>query len=296
MKQTVNNSSFLWMVCVALVTIFFGYVLWLNPGYDVSNYPASGFFLLGTIAVGAFTFGIMCLSWFISLFRKHDSYKPFLGFKTSQNILMGIVSLIFMGVEFFGISTKTSEAYAKQLAQNPPQVVVYSPPPSASPLPKPKNTQVKQQVRDDGEPWGVAKQIDEHTWTMKIGEDAKMATPQEVFNALNDYRVTHGSNRLEWDDRLAVYGTTRAKYFTSIKALDGHKGFVEYTNNPDNLRTLGYWSVGENSSFGYRVSGVHLIEWVYAGDEPHNKNQLNPNWTRVGVGIDGESSDLIFAR
>ena len=30
---------------------------------------------------------------------------------------------------------------------------------------------------DDGQPWGVAKQIDDVTWQMKVGQDAQMGTP-----------------------------------------------------------------------------------------------------------------------
>jgi len=123
-----------------------------------------------------------------------------------------------------------------------------------------------------------------------------MATPREVFDALNDYRARMGSNRLEWDDRLAGYGTTRAKHFESIKGLDSHKGFNEYVQSYENRQKLGYDWLGENSSYGYRVNGVHLIEWVYAGDKPHDDNQRSTNWTRVGVGIYGNSTDLIFAR
>ncbi len=147
----------------------------------------------------------------------------------------------------------------------------------------------------DLEEWGKAKQISEHSWTMKIGYDSRMATPNEIFTALNDYRIKHGRNSLSWDDRLANYAAQRAQYFTSIGDLDDHAGFNEFLKNEDNVRSLGYYWLGENSSYGYRLEGVHLIEWVYAGDQPHNDNQLNPDWTHVGVGVDGYQTDLIFA-
>ncbi|MBI5126953.1 peptidoglycan-binding protein [Candidatus Roizmanbacteria bacterium] len=145
------------------------------------------------------------------------------------------------------------------------------------------------------EEWGKAKQISEHSWTMNIGYDAKMATPGEIFEALNNYRIKHGRNSLNWDDRLANYASQRAQYFTSIDNLDEHAGFNEFLKSEDNVRSLGYYWLGENSSFGYRLEGVHLIEWIYAGDQPHNDNQLNPDWTHVGIGVDGYQTDLIFA-
>lgn len=147
----------------------------------------------------------------------------------------------------------------------------------------------------DLEEWGKAKQVSEHGWTMNVGFDAKMAAPQEILLALNSYRQKHGRNSLSWDDRLANFAKQRAKYFTQISNLDEHAGFSEFVKSEENIRSLGFWWLGENSSYGYRLEGVHLIEWVYAGDQPHNDNQLNPDWTNVGIGIDGYQTDIIFA-
>lgn len=160
----------------------------------------------------------------------------------------------------------------------------------------PASGQVTQNVSkvNSNEPWGVAKQVSEHTWTMKVGQDATMATPNEIYEALNTFRQRNGSGRLDWDDRLARYAQERAIVFTNLGKLDEHAGFNDYVKSIDNIRNLGFWSVGENSSYGYRVMGVHLIEWVYAGDKPHNDNQLNPKWTNVGVGVNNTETDIIF--
>lgn len=144
------------------------------------------------------------------------------------------------------------------------------------------------------EEWGVAKQIDEHTWTIKVGEDARMATPQEILTALNEYRQRHGSNTLQWDDKLAEYAQGRADHFNSIKSTDKHAGFNDYVQNQNGFEKLGFNGLGENSSYGYKVEAVHLIEWIYAADEPHNKNQLNSGWSHVGIGVSGTSTNLIF--
>jgi hypothetical protein len=146
----------------------------------------------------------------------------------------------------------------------------------------------------DNEEWGKAKQLSEHTWTMKVGLDDKMATPQEIFEALNNYRRQHAREALTWDDRLAALAQMRAQAFTSLGSTDEHRGFFEYTNNLDNVKSLGFWSLGENSTYGYRLTGVHLIEWIYAADEGHNANQLNSQWSYVGIGVDGTQTDLIF--
>ena len=107
--------------------------------------------------------------------------------------------------------------------------------------------------------WGVAKQIGPVTWTMKIGEDLKMATPKEILAALNVYRVKRGSQELTWNENLAKFAQTRADYLASIKTTDAHKGFEDYLNNQDGFNKLGFTWLGENISYGYRMEGVHFL-------------------------------------
>jgi uncharacterized protein YkwD len=146
----------------------------------------------------------------------------------------------------------------------------------------------------DNEPWGVSKQIDEVTWTLKVGEDESMATAREIYNALNEYRKTKGSQILTWDDKLGNYAQERAKYLNSIKDVDKHAGFNDYLENQDCFNKLGFTMLGENISYGPKLSGVHIIEWVYAGDKPHDNNQLDNKWNYVGIGVDGLANCVIF--
>jgi uncharacterized protein YkwD len=158
------------------------------------------------------------------------------------------------------------------------------------------NSKVKKVVTPtpDNGPWGVSKQIDSTTWTMKIGEDATMATSQEILAGLNEYRKVHGSQVLNWDEKLANYAKDRAKYLNGIKSVDQHKGFNDFMENQNGFNKLGFTSLGENISYGFRLNGVHIIEWMYAGDEPHNKNQLDNRWNYVGIGVEGLATSLIF--
>lgn len=148
----------------------------------------------------------------------------------------------------------------------------------------------------DSAPWGVAKKIDETTWTMKVADDNKMATSQEIFQALNSYRKQKGVGALVFDQNLASFAEKRAQTFASIGKLDGHAGFNDYFKDQQNLKNIGFWGVGENSSFGFTMSGVHLIEWVFAADPPHDNNQLDPSWTHVGIGIKSTGVDIVFGK
>ena len=143
-------------------------------------------------------------------------------------------------------------------------------------------------------PWGKSTQVDEHTWTIKVGIDNTMAKPLEILAALNSYRQRHGRGTLEWSDALGEFAAKRAGYFVQINKLDGHAGFLDFVNNQDGFKKLGFTGLGENSSIGYTLEAVHLIEWIYAGDKPHNDNQLSSDWKYIGIGVMNNSTDLVF--
>lgn len=166
--------------------------------------------------------------------------------------------------------------------------------PSQPPLPTTSQIIPTQNIPSDTTPWGIAQQIDEYTWTMKINQDPVMTTSKELFDALNEYRRVKGVSQLTWDDKLANYAQTRAQFFNQQKKLDSHAGFQDFLENQNGFEVLGFDRLGENASFGYRLTGTHLIEWVYAGDEPHDKNQRDNRWAFVGVGVDGTATCLIF--
>lgn len=188
----------------------------------------------------------------------------------------------------------------KSVKIEPISVTTFKPVGSSTPVPTVKNTPRPSRppvtpLPTDSTPWGIARQTDEHTWTMKIGLDPVMATPDEILSALNEYRRRYGSQILTPDQKLTAYAQTRVDYFNQIKNIDSHLGFNNFLEKEDGFNKLGFTYLGENISYGYRLSGVHLIEWVYAGDEPHNRNQLDSKWDHVGIAVKGTATCLIFA-
>lgn len=146
----------------------------------------------------------------------------------------------------------------------------------------------------DTEPWGIAKKIGDHSYTIKLGSDERMGTPREIYDALNVYRHTKGVGTLNWDDTLARYAQVRAEYFKSIHTTDEHKGLNDYLDNQDGFVKLAHNRIGENSYFGGPLLGVHVIEWLFASSAEHNANQLDHEWNDVGVGVTDTSINLIF--
>lgn len=167
------------------------------------------------------------------------------------------------------------------------KIVVERPIPASIPL--------KQAQLDDGKPWGVAEKVGEHTYSIKVQNDARMGSSEEILNAINDLRIRNGVQILKSDSRLCTYAYERAKYFEAIKSTDEHRGFMDYLNNQDGFEKLGFAILGENSSYGYVMSGVHLVEFVYMQSQEHNKNQLDSRWDRGCVGVYGSATNVLFA-
>ena len=163
-----------------------------------------------------------------------------------------------------------------------------------TPTPPPQKIIVPK-TNPDSSPWGVAKKIGEHTYQIQVQNDSQMGSAAEILQALNDLRTRSGAQLLASDPRLCQYAKDRADYFVTIKSTDAHAGFIDFLDNHDGFRFLGYGQVGENSSYGYVLSGVHLIEWVYNSDTEHSQNQLDPKWDRACVGVSSPATDLIFA-
>jgi uncharacterized protein YkwD len=317
-KRVIDKTSNILIIIWLITIIFFFIIIILSDLKEYSDRfnfisnksPYFPIIMQTTIITGITTFiaGIgMKLIYGISfLFKRRKRLSQIIFAAMSILLTLTIFGVLIIWHTFNKNEYKVQQADTKKIKEKimpSPSVDEYllgrlSPRPLTSEKPVKKYEQNNTKAGNEAEPeeWGVAKQINEVTWTMKIGYDDRMATAQEIFEALNTYRQRHGTGSLTWDDNLAEYAQSRAGYFSSIGTTDKHAGFNEYIKNEENLKKLGFWGVGENASYGYRLYGVHIIEWIYAGDEPHDKNQRDPNWTHVGVGVSGTETALIFGK
>lgn len=146
-------------------------------------------------------------------------------------------------------------------------------------------------------PWGTTEKIEEHIYRTYVGSDGAMGTPEEILKALNAYRHTHGIGAdLGSDEPLCQLAKERAETQERLGDLDKHKGLEDYMSNPDHWKDLNIYGIGENASYGYILSGVHLIEWVFDADSEHRENQLNSTWNLACAGVAGKAVDIIFGK
>lgn len=116
---------------------------------------------------------------------------------------------------------------------------------------------------------------------------------KDVLSALNAYRKKNGVGELSIDTKLQEFAQSRADYFASTGSMDNHAGFQSMMND-NGFAKMGFNALGENSSFGAFGSAQNLIETIYGGHGPHDENQLNSDWTHVGIGIKDDATNLVF--
>lgn len=232
--------------------------------------------------------------------KKHTStYKSHYQFRILSLLSVILLSVIFGYVtpETRGEGYQSAEVKSAQTSQRDTSVAYVDENitdvrsmPTSTPLP----TQTPTPMPLPEKKYDKSRQIGEYTWTIDVPDEEKSGSAREVLEALNAYRQKHGRGALTLDGQLSGYAQSRADSFASNSKTDSHSGFLDYINNQDGFTKLGFMKLGENSSYGYKVSGTTLIESVYAGDSPHDTNQLSSDWTHVGVGVNGLATNLIF--
>ena len=169
-----------------------------------------------------------------------------------------------------------------------------TPIPTATPRTLPKNTPTPNAINPSQY---TAEKINDVTWRVKnVANDDKMASAQEVFNALNYYRNSHGVSSLLWDNNLSSFAQSRANLFSKNGSLDSHSGFTDYMNN-DGFNKSGFNGLGENSAFlSGNMSGERIVKDIFGADGAHDGQQLNPLWTHAGVGVSGVAVNVNFGK
>lgn len=232
-------------------------------------------------------------------------------FLSAYNICMGQVRFTFFCAVFFLIPTilafikpstvtdhrlqplinKTREAtgHAQKKAVAGARIQAAT----VSPSPFPAKTSTLQATITP--PPGQSVKVDDTTWRITVSQDAQMGTQSEVFAALNAYRQKRGKAQLTWDDKLGSYAQSRADFFSVNGSMDSHAAFDNFTSSQNGFAALGFSSLGENSAYlGGPIEATRIIEVIFAGDAPHDNNQLDENWSHAGVGIHGQAVDVVF--
>lgn len=131
------------------------------------------------------------------------------------------------------------------------------------------------------------------TTSSKPETSTSKITTESVLKALNDYRSQKGVGNLVIDSKLQEYAQSRANYLKDLGKLDKHAGHKAFMAD-DGFSKLGFNAIAENQSYNFKGDSQGLIENLYGKSSGHNRNQLNSEYTHVGIGISGAFTNLVF--
>lgn len=127
-----------------------------------------------------------------------------------------------------------------------------------------------------------------------IPKEINKSFTQELFEALNNYRAKNGQGSLSHDSKLTDFSQTRLQTFISIGNIDDHGPFNAILNS-DGFNLLGFWALAENSSVNSSPkSAQEIIENVFGQSPGHNANQLNSNYSHVGIAANETFTNFVF--
>lgn len=159
---------------------------------------------------------------------------------------------------------------------------------------KPNTSKIQKDIRllptESPFNWTVEK-VDEQVTRIAVPPDPRMSTPDELFEAMNNYRKAHSVQTLTKSDLLCSIAQNRANEQLANGDLDNHAGFDKYAKNQEEFPRMGEVLFGGAQP----QYGVHIVE--YGWDRSltgHREAIQNPAWNYGCGGIAGYFAVFIF--
>lgn len=138
--------------------------------------------------------------------------------------------------------------------------------------------------------WSVTK-LDDKTTLLGYPADSRMATSEELFVEMNNYRTSHGVGAVSKHSTLCDIAQKRADELQALGKLDYHAGMDKYAYGQKDFNNL-----DEIIGGGVQPNlAVHIIEWGWGRSETGHKQAMEkPQWTHGCGGISGYFHVFIF--
>lgn len=135
---------------------------------------------------------------------------------------------------------------------------------------------------------GTCRKIDEKTTRCNNAPDSRMSTPEELFQAVNQYRIIHNLNPVQKDDTLCYIAQSRANEMQKVGQLDEHEGLKKYFDEQEVIQNIGEVMYGSSDGPGQPILGVHIVEWGWDRSVTGHKEALQDSkWQYGCAGIAG---------
>lgn len=132
----------------------------------------------------------------------------------------------------------------------------------------------------------------------KINTQSEGEIEREIFDMINQHRISNGLNPLEWNDTIAGQCRIHSRDMASGSIPVGHDGFDQRVANISNTIVLAvvaenvsYYntgSIGSSSPASIAVNG-----WI--GSSEHRVN-VEGDFNLTGVGVEKDGSEYYFTQ
>ncbi|MBI3559823.1 hypothetical protein HY087_01710 [Candidatus Gottesmanbacteria bacterium] len=133
--------------------------------------------------------------------------------------------------------------------------------------------------------------VDEHTTIMWLPPDDRMSSSDELFSAINSYRISHGIAGVARNDTLCTIAQKRADEQKALGTIDGHAGFPKYAQEQREFSYLTEVLFGGEQP----QSGVHIVEYGWDQSLTGHREAIQDRTMSHGCGgVAGYFAAFIF--
>lgn len=145
-------------------------------------------------------------------------------------------------------------------------------------------------VPDKPLPENPAPDTDNNVQKPETEENADTSLASQVLQLVNSYRAQNGLNKVEYDASVKAAADKRAREIETVFSHtrpDGRDCFSVLSESG-----VSYRGAGENIAMGQATASEVMNDWM--NSEGHRKNILNPNFTKLGVGLHKGSDGRLY--
>jgi uncharacterized protein YkwD len=140
--------------------------------------------------------------------------------------------------------------------------------------------------------WGKTVKIDDELSATYFAADDHMATADELNQAMNTYRLSHGLPTLTFDSLLCQIAEKRADQLVESGELS-HAGFSDLAQNQNSFSSMAEVLFGSSQP----ATGIHIVEWGWDKSlTGHHEAISDPKWNEGCGATAGFYAVFIFGK
>lgn len=292
-----SKKYFLLSIAVWILTIVLLFILAIFP--PVQEIPQIQLFAIIDILVGIVTFLVMsAIGTVIWVRYARREILPFVRSGKYFFIFLVLVGAFLLGALSNNTALSDMLGLATQATPTLSPIPTIVPLPTSTPTP-PIYTRIATQSAKKASSevdWDCFV-LDDKTTRCDHPADARMSTPNELFIAVNNYRISHGIYEYKYHSSLCNIAQARAQELLALGHIDNHEGLNKYFDSQEEFSRMAEMLYGSVSSSGQPQSGTHIVEWGWDRSQTGHREGLQSTLYDYGcAGIAGNNAVFVMGR